>query len=64
MDKMIFFKNNNLKTDYCCGQVYYDFLDYAFSRADYFMLVYVNYYGNGYTAAQKYFKNALNSFKV
>lgn len=40
MDKMIFFKNNNLKTDYCCGQVHYDFLDYAFSRADYFMLVY------------------------
>lgn len=55
MDKMIFFKNNNLKTDYCCGQVYYDFLDYAFSRADYFMLVYVNYYCNGYTAAQKYY---------
>lgn len=64
MDKMIFFKNNNLKTDYCRGQVYYDFLDYAFSRADYFMLVYVNYYGKGYTAAQKHFKNVLNAFKV
>lgn len=64
MDKIIFFKGEDQRIDHRCGQVYYDFLDYAFSRADYFMLVYVNYYGNGYTAAQKYFKNALNAFKV
>lgn len=40
MDKIIFFKGEDQRIDHCCGQVYYDFLDYAFSRADYFMLVY------------------------
>lgn len=64
MDKVIFFKNDNYRTDYCCGQIYYDFLDYAFSQTDFFMLVYVNYYGKGYSSQMKNFKNALKSFKV
>lgn len=62
MDKIIFF--NDTASTACTGQLYYDFLDYAFSQADYFMLVYVNYYGKGYTNEQKYFKNALKKFQI
>ena len=64
MNKAIYFNNDTQSKCRCTGQLYYDFLDYAFSRADYFMLVYVNYYGKGYTKKQKYFKNALEKFKV
>ena len=64
MDKIIYFKNDDQERDYCNGEVYEDFLDYAFSKTDYFMLVYINYYGEGYTSKQKYFKNALQKFKV
>lgn len=63
MDRMIYF-NNNPKMDRCSNQVYFDFLDYAFSVADYFMLVYVNYYGKGYTKTMKKYRNALEPFKV
>lgn len=63
-DKIIYFDNNSQKLDRCAGQVYFDFLDYAFSETDFFMLVYVNYYGKGYTKAMKSYKNALNPFKV
>lgn len=64
MEKVIYFNNDDQKTDYCAGQTYFDFLDYAFSKTDYFMLVYVNYYGKGYTRQQKYFKKTLEPFKV
>ena len=64
MDRVIYFKNDDQQKDYCRGEIYYDFLEYAFSKADYFMLVYVNYFGKGYTAKQKYFKKALEKFKV
>ena len=58
MEKMIFFESD------CSGQYYDDFLDYAFSSNDYFMLVYVNYKQRGYTQTQSYFKKALSPYKV
>lgn len=64
MEKVIYFYNDNQRTDNCIGQVYFDFLDYAFEETDYFMLVYVNYYGKGYSKAMKYFKNALRPYQV
>ena len=64
MNKMIFFKNDDCSNDYCSGEIYSKFLDYAFKKCSYFMLVYVNYYGRGYTKKQKYFKTILNRFKV
>lgn len=64
MDKVIYFNNDDRKKDRCAGKTYFDFLDYAFSKTDYFMLVYVNYYGKGYTQKQKYFKKVLEPFKV
>lgn len=64
MNKVIYFDNNNQRTDCCTGQTYYDFLDYAFEESSYFMLVYVNYYGKGYTKMMKHFKKALQPYQV
>ena len=64
MHKVIYFENDSQGKSYCAGHIYYDFLDYAFARTDYFMLVYVDYYGKGYTKCQKYFRDALNPFKI
>lgn len=64
MDKIIYFKNDGFRRDYCTGRVYVDLIDYAFEKADFFMLVYVNYYGKGYSKEQKYFKQALKPFQV
>ena len=61
MEKVIYF--NNGEKD-CNGQLYVDFLDYAFSKSDFFMLVYINYNGKGYTKRQKNFKQSLKSFQV
>ena len=61
-DKIIYFYEDERR---CCeGEKYHALLDYAFSKTDYFMLVYVNYFGNGYKAKQKYFKNALKKFQI
>ena len=46
------------------GDIYKEFLKYAFSKTDYFMLVYVNYYNKGYTPKQRYFRDRLQPFKV
>ncbi|MBE7067379.1 MAG: hypothetical protein E7385_07505 [Ruminococcaceae bacterium] len=62
MDKIIFFENE--KTEQCAGENYYAFLDYAFQNTDCFMLVYVNYYNQGYSKKMKYYKNILNKYKV
>ena len=62
MDKIIYFDRS-----YECERNergYFDFLDYAFSKTDYFMLVYVNYNGRGYTRKQKFFRKKLERFKV
>lgn len=64
MDRIIYFTNNNQTTDCCSGNIYYEFLDYAFQRTDYFMLVYVNYYGKGYSKIMKAYKKALKPFEV
>ena len=64
MDKVIFFENNNQSECLCSGDIYFHFLDYAFECADFFMLVYVNYYGKGYSAIMKDFKKKLEAFKV
>ena len=63
MDKILYFFEDD-RAGACKGQIYYDFLDYAFQKADYFMLVYKNYYGKGYTEQQCYFLERLNKFKV
>lgn len=64
MDKAIFFNNSDQTVDRCTGQVYLDFLEYAFSESDYFMLVYVNYYNKGYTKIMKSFQKELKPFEV
>ena len=64
MDMVIYFDNENQTEDRCAGQVYFDYLDYAFAKCDYFMLVYVDYYGEGYTEKQCFFKRALEDFTV
>lgn len=50
--------------DACSGQAYYDFIDYAFSICDYFMLVYVNYCGKGFPKTMKAFRKALSPYRV
>lgn len=64
MTEVIYFDNENQQKDRCTGQVYFDFLDYAFEETDFFMLVYVNYYGKGYSKEMKFFKNALKPFQI
>lgn len=64
MDKAIYFFNDNQRVDNCSGQTYFDFLDYAFEESDYFMLVYVNYYGKGYSKKMNYFKKALKPYQI
>ena len=59
MDKVIYFDSTH-----CDGNQYFNFLDYAFQKSNCFMLVYVNYYGKGYTSKQKYFRNALEKYKI
>lgn len=64
MDKVIYFDNNDQQIDRCSGQVYHNFLDYAFDETDYFMLVYVNYNGNGYSKIMKDLRDKLKPYKV
>ena len=64
MDKYIYFNDTKEGELLCPGEAYYNLIDYAFSQADYFMLVFVNYYGKGYAAPMKYFKAKLQPFKV
>lgn len=64
MDKIIYFDNDNQLVDRCSGQTYFDFINYAFLETDFFMLVYVNYYGKGYTKVMKSFMKELDSSKV
>lgn len=64
MDKVLYFKNDDQQRDYCVGKTYRDFLEYAFARTDYFMLVYVNYCGKGYTKIMKSFMEELKPFQV
>ncbi len=59
MNKLVYFNYSGEK-DICCGDNYRNFLAYAFQQADYFMLVYVNYYGGGYTKSMKDFKKPLS----
>lgn len=62
MDKVIYFSNNTRNFD--STQAYFDFIDYAFSQTDYFMLVYVNYYGKGYSPKMKYYKKILQPYQI
>lgn len=48
-ERIVFFKNEDQKSDRCSGTIYEQFIDYAFKHTDFFMLVYVNYYNKGYT---------------
>lgn len=64
MDKVIYFQNDSQRVDRCAGQTYFDFLDYAFDHTDYFMLVYVNYYGKGYSKTMNFFRNALKPYQI
>lgn len=47
MDKYIYFNDTKEGELLCSGEAYHNLIDYAFSQADYFMLVFVNYYGKG-----------------
>lgn len=49
---------------FCEGALYQEFLDYAFSQTDFFMLVYARYKSNKYSQEQKFFKKALRPFQV
>lgn len=64
MDKVIFLNNTVPNSNGYIDRKYCAFLDYAFSKTDFFMLVYVNYYNKGYSKHQKYFRDALNKYKV
>lgn len=64
MNKVIYFKNDGQRRDYCTGRVYVDLIDYAFEKADFFMLVYVNYYGKGYSKEKKYFRRKLEPYQI
>ena len=64
MRHYIYFENNGQRKDYCVGSAYYNFLDYAFEETDFFMLVYVNYYGKGYSKIMREFKKALKPYKI
>ena len=64
MRKIVYINDGSRNSDACSGEKYFDFLDYAFSKTDFFMLVYVNYYGKGYSQKKKYFKKALEPFKI
>ena len=64
MREVFYFENENQTKDKCCGQVYYDFIDYAFAHTDFFMLVYVNYYGKGYSKIMKEVRDKLRIFSV
>ena len=61
MQKIIYFDEVEKK---CIDKAYQNFIDYAFENTDYFMLVYVNYYGKGYTKTMRYYRDALKSYKV
>ena len=61
MDSVIYLDSNDTS---CCDMNYYNFLDYAFSKTDYFMLVYVNYYGKGYTKTMKEYMELLKPYIV
>ena len=61
MQKIIYFDKVEEK---CINETYQNFIDYAFENTDYFMLVYVNYYGKGYTKTMRYYRDALKSYKV
>jgi hypothetical protein len=64
MDKVIFFENKNQKESICSAERYFSFLDYAFDCTDFFMLVFVNYHGKGYSATMNTFKKELEPFTV
>lgn len=63
MDKVIFF-NRGSEDSFCFGSAYHNFIDYAFEKADCFMLVYINYYAKGYSKTQKYCRDKLKKFKI
>ena len=44
--------------------IYDKFIDYAFDKADYFMLVFINFYNKGYSEKQIEFKRNLEPFIV
>ena len=66
MASAIFFQkeNNESNIERCVGNTYFDFIDFAFSKSDYFLLVYINHRKKGYSNEKKYFKDKLNKFKV
>ena len=63
-ERIVFFKNEDQKSDRCSGTTYEQFIDYAFKHTDFFMLVYVNYYNKGYTKKMKSFMKSLKPFQV
>lgn len=63
MDKVIYLEESAVSGS-CGTSSYHKFIDYAFTRADYFMLVYVNYGRCGYTSHMKKYLEQLNNYRV
>lgn len=51
--------NNIRDINDCSGEDYSTFISYTLDNSDYFMLVYVNYYGEGLSSIAKQIKNSL-----
>ena len=64
MEYMINISTYNCAEERCVGDVYHAFLDYAFSQANFFMLVFANYYGKGLPARAKQIQKELKPFRV
>lgn len=55
--------NNIRDINDCSGEDYSTFISYTLDNSDYFMLVYVNYYGEGLSSIAKQIKTVLNNIK-
>ena len=64
MEYMINISTYNCAEERCVGDVYHAFLDYAFSQANFFMLVFAIYYGKGLPARAKQIQKDLIPFRV
>ena len=64
MEYMINISTYNCAEERCVGDVHHAFLDYAFSQANFFMLVFANYYGKGLPARAKQIQKELKPFRV
>lgn len=63
MNNVLYFDSQQ-QINSCLIKAYKKFIDYAFERTDYFMLVFVDYYGQGYSSSMEHFEKTLEPYKV